>query len=66
MRKRQKTMKYNIDPAIVPIRGNEVTFLVRFLHQCSTKLDIMASIIKQVLKSSKLTCPFTFYSSTMS
>lgn len=48
MRKRQRTVKYNIDPAIVPIQGNEVKFLVRFLHQCSTNLDIMASISNKV------------------
>lgn len=67
MRKRQKTMKYNIDPAIIPIQSNEVTFLVRFLHQCSTKLDIMARILAKVSsKYSKLKYCFTFCSSTTS
>lgn len=41
MKNRLKTLRYNVDPAIVPIQSSEVAFLVRFLYQMSSKLNIM-------------------------
>lgn len=34
---------YTVDPAIVPTKSYEFTFLVRFLYQLSTKLNFMVS-----------------------
>jgi len=44
MMKRIKDIKYTGDPTLIPIQNNEFTFLVRFLHQVSCKLNIMVSI----------------------
>ncbi|XP_055606110.1 sphingomyelin phosphodiesterase 4 [Uranotaenia lowii] len=41
MKTRQSTLQYTGDPALLPIRANEFTFLVRFLHQLSSKLNLM-------------------------
>lgn len=41
MKSNAKTIKYGGDPALLPIRDSEVTFLVRFLHQLSCKLNLM-------------------------
>uniref|UniRef100_A0A336LQY2 CSON001502 protein n=1 Tax=Culicoides sonorensis TaxID=179676 RepID=A0A336LQY2_CULSO len=41
MKNNIKTIKFGGDPALLPIRDSEVTFLVRFLHQLSCKLNLM-------------------------
>uniref|UniRef100_A0A1Q3F087 Putative sphingomyelin phosphodiesterase 4-like isoform x1 n=1 Tax=Culex tarsalis TaxID=7177 RepID=A0A1Q3F087_CULTA len=41
MRQRQSQLRYTGDPALLPIQSTEFTFLVRFLHQCSAKLNFM-------------------------
>ncbi|XP_063707848.1 sphingomyelin phosphodiesterase 4 [Culicoides brevitarsis] len=41
MKNNSKTLKYGGDPALLPIGDAEVTFLVRFLHQLSCKLNLM-------------------------
>ncbi|EDS26945.1 conserved hypothetical protein [Culex quinquefasciatus] len=43
MRQRQRQLRYTGDPALLPIQSTEFTFLVRFLHQCSAKLNFMFS-----------------------
>lgn len=43
MRHRARNIKYTGDPALIPIQTNECTFLVRFLHQLSCKLNLMFS-----------------------
>ena len=43
MRAQSKLITYTGDPALIPIMGNEFTFLVRFLHQLSCKLNLMVS-----------------------
>lgn len=43
--------KYMGDPALIPIRGSEFAFLVRFLHSMATKINEMVRIF-----------PFVFWS----
>lgn len=45
---RSRVPVYRGDPALLPIRNNEVSFLVRFLYQLSLKLNQMVSEIKCV------------------
>lgn len=39
--KHLNSFTYTVDPAIIPARSYELTFLVRFLYQLSTKLNEM-------------------------
>lgn len=41
---RIKDSEYTVDPARVPTKSNEITFLVRLLYQVSNKLNLMVSI----------------------
>ncbi|XP_058818263.1 sphingomyelin phosphodiesterase 4 [Topomyia yanbarensis] len=41
MKRRKNLLCYTGDPALLPITGTEFTFLVRFLHQLSCKLNLM-------------------------
>ncbi|XP_058443755.1 sphingomyelin phosphodiesterase 4 [Malaya genurostris] len=41
MKHRKNLLRYTGDPALLPIGGTEFTFLVRFLHQLSCKLNLM-------------------------
>lgn len=41
MKLRKNTLCYTGDPALLPIASTEFTFLVRFLHQLSSKLNLM-------------------------
>ncbi|XP_062537156.1 sphingomyelin phosphodiesterase 4 [Armigeres subalbatus] len=41
MKLRKSTLRYTGDPALLPITSTEFTFLVRFLHQLSCKLNLM-------------------------
>lgn len=41
MRQRKALLRYTGDPALLPITSFEFTFLVRFLHQLSCKLNLM-------------------------
>ncbi|XP_053681568.1 sphingomyelin phosphodiesterase 4 isoform X2 [Sabethes cyaneus] len=41
MRSRKVLIRYTGDPALLPIKSTEFTFMVRFLHQLSCKLNIM-------------------------
>ncbi|XP_055625696.1 sphingomyelin phosphodiesterase 4 [Toxorhynchites rutilus septentrionalis] len=41
MKQRKAMLRYTGDPALLPITSSEFTFLVRFLHQLSCKLNVM-------------------------
>ncbi|EAT45847.1 AAEL002910-PA [Aedes aegypti] len=41
MKLRKNNLRYTGDPALLPITSTEFTFLVRFLHQLSCKLNLM-------------------------
>ncbi|XP_065075055.1 sphingomyelin phosphodiesterase 4 [Ochlerotatus camptorhynchus] len=41
MKLRKNTLRYTGDPALLPIASTEFTFLVRFLHQLSSKVNLM-------------------------
>lgn len=43
MRKRSRLIKYTGDPALIPIRSNESTVLVRILYQISARVNIMVT-----------------------
>lgn len=43
MKKRVMDVQYMGDPALIPIRNSEVTFLVRFFHVVATKINEMVS-----------------------
>lgn len=41
MKRRLRDIKYTVDPDLVPIKANEFTCLVRFLHKMSDTLNLM-------------------------
>lgn len=54
MKKRLKELKYTVNPDLIPIRSNEVTFLVRFLHKMSVILNLMVSVCVEKNLNSKI------------